>query len=345
MLPKKNKKKLDLTLRKEDFGVYNWHDQFIEQNKTNLPRSIFHDDLDIGFNNFVDNELELVVENNKVPVYFMSTQKWAEFYQNWDNNDKYGNYKIPFIIIIRDNNPQKGTNPADFKIPVRKTFNYLKVPTWDGNKKGMDIYKIPQPVGVDILYTVKLFSFRLTELNKFNKLMLTKFSSAQAYVNIKGHYFPMLLESNEDESNVNEIEAKRYFTQTFKIKLQGYLLDEDEFEVVPGVERSIIFTELDDKRKKPRIYMEKDCEGVLNTVSYSIQFLPNSITSYNFRFDFLTKLETIEGNNVNDFTFLVNGIEPTLPITITPSDILTITITRNNSNILSEIIFRGVTNI
>ena len=33
----------------------------------------------------------------------------------------------------------------------------LKVPTWDGQRKGMDIYKIPQPVPVDITYNIKIF--------------------------------------------------------------------------------------------------------------------------------------------------------------------------------------------
>jgi hypothetical protein len=35
------------------------------------------------------------------------------------------------------------------------------------------------------------------------------------------------------------------------MKLQGYLVDEKEFEVVPAIERTIISTEIQSKKVKP----------------------------------------------------------------------------------------------
>ena len=59
--------------------------------------------------------------------------------------------ELPFIVVVRNPDVQYGSNPAlNYTIPDRKQFHYAKVPTWDGNRKGYDIYTIPQPVPVDI---------------------------------------------------------------------------------------------------------------------------------------------------------------------------------------------------
>jgi hypothetical protein len=47
--------------------------------------------------------------------------------------------------------------------------------TWDGIRKGIDLYKIPQPTSVDITYEVRLFTNRMKDLNKFNAMLLKCF--------------------------------------------------------------------------------------------------------------------------------------------------------------------------
>ncbi len=74
----------------------------------------------------------------------------------------------------------------------------------------MDIYKIPQPVPVDITYNVKIFCTKMRHLNEFNKLVLQKFSSRQAYTFVKGHYVPLILNTVSDES-VLDIEKRKYY--------------------------------------------------------------------------------------------------------------------------------------
>ena len=114
----------------------------------------------------------MTVDGNKVPVLFLTLSRWREFSKTWQNSDKYKNVKIPFISVVRKPDAQPGTNPADYKIPIRKTFPYARIPVWDGNKKGMDIHKIPNPVGVDLTYTVRLFSYKMRQLNKLNQKVL-----------------------------------------------------------------------------------------------------------------------------------------------------------------------------
>ena len=239
-LPKKRKLSVPIKRIDPQGGPANWVDQFLDKNKQFLPRTVDHGDLDKGFIDFVNNELGIVVKGDQIPVHAFSLQRWNEFAKTWQNSDKYGNIKIPFVSVVRKPDAQVGTNPADFKIPVRKNFPYMRIPVWNGNRKGMDIHMIPNPVGVDLTYTVRFFSYRQRELNKFNQRVLQEFASAQAYINVKGHYFPILLESIGDESQVTDINSKRYYVQTYEMKLQGYLVDSEEFETKPAITRAFI---------------------------------------------------------------------------------------------------------
>jgi hypothetical protein len=344
-IPKKFKKDLKLKIIDPQGGPKRWVDQFVEQNKTFLPRSVDHADMDAGFVEFINNELNLSINGEKVPVNFMTSQRWSEFTRNWKNSDKYNNIKIPFISIVRKMDVQPGTNPSDFKIPIRKPFEYMRVPTWDGIKKGMDIYKIPNPVGVDLTYTVRLFSFKIRPLNDFNRIVLQKFASRQTYINVKGHYFPILMESVGDESTMDDIEGKRYYVQQYEMKLQGYLVDENEFEVVPALERAFVSTELMSKKVKPILRVLKDDTTKEKTVKYVIQFLPTSPTELSFISDNNITFTTIDPSNLSYYTIKVNNVLVTTPFTIFPNDVILISIVKMDSTKTGEITLRGLINI
>jgi hypothetical protein len=78
-LPKKRKKDINIKRVDPQGGPKHWVDQFKKQNKTFLPRSVDHADLDKGFIEFVGEQMPLTVSGDKVPIHFMSTQRWAEF--------------------------------------------------------------------------------------------------------------------------------------------------------------------------------------------------------------------------------------------------------------------------
>ena len=309
-LPKKNKKNIDIKRVNPQGGPQKWNDQFVEQNKQFLPRSVDFADLDAGFVEFVNKDLGFELKGEKVPVHFLTLQRWNEFAKLWPNTDKYKNLKIPFVSIVRRPNPDTGTNPADFKIPIRKNFPYMQIPVWDGNRNGADIYGIPNPVGVDMVYTVRFFSYRMRELNKLHQKVLQTFASAQAYVNIKGHYFPILLESIGDESQVDDLEGKRFYVQTYEMKLQGYLVDEEEFDVKPAISRAFISTELDTKKPKPIFRVVNGSEDNDKTLKIVIQFLPGAGTSLNFKTDNKTNFSSIDTNNIDTYTIRKNGSMP-----------------------------------
>jgi hypothetical protein len=255
-----NKRKLDVNIKSVNpsGGPSHWVTQFLDQNKTFLPRSVDHADLDSAFVEFVDTDLSVVFEGQKVPSVFLTLQRWTEFTRTWKFTDKYENVKIPFISIVRKPDAQPGTNPIDYKIPVRKTFPYMKVPVWNGNTNGMDIYEIPNPVGVDLTYTVRFFTYKMRQLNKLNQKVLQTFASAQAYINVKGHYFPIMLESIGDESTVENLDGKRFYVQTYEMKMLGYLVDEEEFKIKPAIERIFLTQEVCDKKPKTVLKIIKD---------------------------------------------------------------------------------------
>jgi hypothetical protein len=341
-LPKKRKTNIDIKVTNPQGGPREWNDQFLEQNKQFLPRSIDFADLDAGFVGFVDDDLGFVLKGEKVPVNFLTLQRWNEFTKTWPNTDKYKNLKIPFVSVVRRPNPETGTNPADFKIPVRKNFPYMQIPIWDGNRNGADIYGIPNPVGVDLTYTVRFFSFRMRELNKLHQKVLQTFASAQAYVNIKGHYFPILLESIGDESQIDNLDGKRFYVQTYEMKLQGYLVDEEEFDVKPAISRMFVSTEIETKRNKPIARFIKDDTENDKSLKVVVQFLPGSPTTLRFSTENKTNFSSVDLDNITTYTIHLNGNLISLPFVAEPSDVIIINIVKTDSNKISEITLRGL---
>lgn len=341
-LPKKRKKDIDIKVTDPYDGPKNWTDQFLDQNKQFLPREVAIDDLDKGFVEFVNDDLEITIEGNKIPVHFLTLQRWNEFAKTWKTSDKYKNIKIPFVSIVRRPNPEMGTNPADFKIPVRKEFPYMQIPVWDGNRKGADIYGIPNPVGIDMYYTVRFFTFRMRELNQLTKKILQTFASAQAYVNIKGHYFPIMLESIGDESQIDDLNGKRYYVQSYEMKLMGYLVDTEEFEVKPAISRVFVTTELDSKKPRNITRFIKDDTSDDKSLKCVIQFLPGAPTSIKFNTDNKTNFTTIDTNNIDAYTIYKNGSVVSIPFGVESDDTIEITIVKTDSNKTAEIVLNGL---
>jgi len=232
----------------------------ITKSDTYLPDSILHDDLDLGMLEFVKNNFVVVSDGEKIPVInkILTIQRWAEFTTNWSFSDDDGNIKLPFIAVVRKPDAQPGTHPITLRtIPDRKTFYYAKVPTWDGTKNGADIYKIPQPVPIDITFEVSIVCNKFRDLNRFNKIVLQKFASRQAYTVIKGHYIPIIMESIDDGTPMDTLDGRRFYIQNYKFTLVGFLIDSEEFEVKPAITRFMLMTEFIDSQNYQKKFIDK----------------------------------------------------------------------------------------
>ena len=301
----------------------------INEDGTYLPKSILHADLDKGMLEFVGSQLQTTVSGKKINLIdkILTLQRWAEFSQTWKFANQDKNVELPFIVVVRKPDVQYGTNPAlKYTIPDRKQFHYAKVPTWDGNRKGYDIYTIPQPVPVDITYNVKIICNRMRELNQFNRIVLQKFTSRQAYTFVKGHYIPIIMESIGDESQI-DTEDRRYYQQDYQFQMQGFLLDEEEFEVKPAISRSLVLFGFDEKNRErePKTLGEE----VIDKVNTRIEFGPNQL-SVSMLYKYKNNITVIRTKNISTTPiFQIDGKTLKEPILVNPGDTLNITITKS----------------
>ena len=234
----------------------------ITQGDSYLPDSVLHDDLDLGMLDFVKKNFVVVSDGVQIPIIpkILTLQRWGEFTNTWNFSDLDGNPSLPFISVIRKPDVQLGTNPSlQRTIPDRQQFHYATVPTWNGTQVGADIYKIPQPVPIDISYDITIVCTKFRDLNKFNQIILQKFTSRQAYTTVKGHYVPIVLDNIEDNTPV-DLDSRRFYVQNYKFTLLGFIIDDEEFEVKPAVSRLFLMNEFIKSNNFEKKYLTKNLE-------------------------------------------------------------------------------------
>jgi hypothetical protein len=316
--------------------------EYIKEDGTYLPKSVLHADLDRGMLDFVKTELEVVTAGKIVPMLdiIITTQNWSQYLETWKFVDLDYNPSPPFITVVRQPEVKYGTNPSlQYTIPNRKQFYYASVPTWNGNEQGMDIYTIPQPVPVDIKYSVKIICNRMRELNQLNKVVMQTFSSRQAYTFIKGQYVPIILDNVSDESQMT-IEARKYYIQNYDFTMLGYLIDEDEFEIKPAIQRITQLFEIDTTTRRPRRnkYPENPNEFESNFL-----FVSGNTTLIDM-IDFSADMSLVGTDNVDIYDVYINddyyGSDVSV-IQITTNDILRIEVTKIDNTQESKITFNS----
>jgi hypothetical protein len=341
-LPKQVKPTLPLVPKKTLSARREQLLEFINKDGTFLPKSVLHADLDRGMLDFVKGELEVVTAGKVVPMVdtIITTQNWAQYVETALFVDLDYNPSPPFLTVVRSPEVKFGTNPAlQYTIPNRKQFYYASVPTWNGNEQGMDIYTIPQPVPVDINYSLKFICNRMRELNQLNKIVMQKFSSRQAYTFIKGQYVPIILNNVSDESQMS-LDARKYYVQSYDFTMLGYLIDEEEFEVKPAIARvsQVFEVQSDNKKKKRKIYPENPDEFGQNFLFVSGNAVLSGIV------DFTVDMTFISSNNIDTFDVFINGDYYGTDlnfIQVTLDDILRIEVVKNDNTLDGNILFEN----
>jgi len=275
----------------------------ITKDGTYLPKSLLHADLDRGFLDFVKEKFNIVSEGKKIPVVdiLITTQNWSQFVETWDFQNIDKNIEPPFITVIRNPEVKYGNNPAVlYNIPNRKMYYYMEVPTWDGNRKGADIYKIPQPVPADFKYTVAIICNRMRDLNTLNQRVLETFASKQAYQVINGHYIPIINDSFADES-VMDLEKRKYYIQKYEFTMMGFLIDEEQFEVFPAISRTFQVIETDQRNIKRKQKKQTPIEFEVITLQYL-----NNVTTQEYYFEYTCNLLFERSVNIEEFSVYIN---------------------------------------
>jgi hypothetical protein len=230
---------------------------------TFLPESIGIIDLDAAIINVINyGDLSVVSESRKerIPAYIFGAEKWSEFSKTWQYTDDDKNIIFP-IITIRKTETKFGSRLGENRhfISNKKSYEYTRVPIKDKNNGiiGYEIYKIPNPTPIDITYEIRLFSDFSRDLNKFDEKFMRQFQDLQFYINVKGHYMPMFLEGSSEEHET-DIEKTNYLVKIYNVKLRGFIINEDDFEITRANERIIKVTEIDGKEVQRASYQIKN---------------------------------------------------------------------------------------
>jgi len=144
----------------------------------------------------------------------------------------------------------------------------------------------------------------MRENNEFNKIVLQKFASIQAHTQINGHYMPIILDEVSDES-VKELEKRKYYIINYKMTLQGFLLDEKDFQVSPAISRYLTMFEVDTKVKSKRVEIEPPRP---DNFDLDFTFLPG-VTQLSEVFRYTADLKVVELENLTNcynFSFTSN---------------------------------------
>ncbi len=209
------------------------------ENNGYLPKKLLLEDIDQGVLDYV-NSLNISVINaddnlSKVPVIYLSQERWAEFKMNWQflKDESGEEINMPFIVLKRTS-VKPGQNPLKRTIPNKKKFTFVKVPIYDGTLKGYDLFKIPQPPRVDVQYELRFITHYVQDVNiSYERMIMDGFSDGQGYMNINGHHVPLMLSDPTEENTIDDIASDRKYQIVFPLTVFGKLVDPINFERVP----------------------------------------------------------------------------------------------------------------
>ena len=337
-LPKKIKKHIPLEFGVSPLERRHQLADMIGEDGTFLPKGLLHADLDKGFLEFVKDNLTISIDGKKISIVdiLITTQNWSQFTETWNFQNIDKNAEPPFVTVVRQPEVKFGDPQIKYNIPNRRLYHYAQVPTWDGQRHGMDIYKIPQPVPIQINYTVVIICNRMREINEFNKTIMELFASRQAYQKIKGHYIPIIMGDVSDES-VFDLEKRKYYIQKYPMTLQGFLLDEDEFVVQPAIVRTMQVYETDTsiKKKKPK---KNDLLPLDLTFNYKIGSI-----SFTDKIFFTSDMKVSNTENIDSYSIFINDDfygKNINDIQINTGDILRIDVVKDDNTKESNLILQ-----
>lgn len=172
----------------------------------------------------------------------------------------------------------------------------------------------------------------MRELNSFNKVVVEKFSSRQAYTVIKGHYIPIIMDDLQDES-VTEIEKRKYYIQSYNFTMMGFLIDENEFQIKPAISRTLALIETDQKTRRSK----KPQDDLISLSNEKVQInFPVGTDSYTQTYEYNSDLYMLGSYNISSYQILINGLlygtnlfnTPNSKIQLNTNDVLEIQIVK-----------------
>ena len=172
-----------------------------------------------------------------------------------------------------------------------------------------------------------------------NMKFIQTFSPQQHYIKVNGHPMPLMMDSIGDESVINNLDERKYYVQMFNIKMMGYLLDEEDFEVNPAISRAVTLVEVIDNVKRSQYEIQESEEDKTTEISVIIESGLDNIT---LPIDTDTRFTEDLNGNVNSVIYEVNGTPKTIPFSVDTGDSLRIIVTKTDISKSSKVIIKGV---
>ena len=286
------------------------------ENNSFLPKTVNYKDIDLSFKEWVDNIKISGDDGRAFPtITLYSSQRFSEYSQTWKYTDSNNNLLLNFKTVSRDNNPQYGSiQNKYYNIPGDLFFTVNKKKVLDDNgSESFRVLKMKQPLAVDILFKMSIFTNKYELINEFNTKINRIFASRQVYISPNGYYMPMVLESISDESEY-KIDDRQFYSQTYNIKLMAFLITEDDFKVEETpLKYNFSFEGFKKNIKKPEAEIEEcDAESpyyykpIVLTLTYPIC----RVNRCKFTIDIDFVCEDIQTSNIkNNYKIIVNGDE------------------------------------
>ena len=274
-----------------------------------FPKPLEYNDIDNAVFNFVDNMIDIVIDDKLIPTYTLySNQRFSEYSQMWEHSDENGNLYLNFKTLNRDKNPSFGDNQGKlWNIPGERKYTLLQREVLDDNgTESYEIYTMKQPYTVDLKYTINFVTTTFEDLNKFNQKINDLFKSRQCYIRPNGHYIPMLLEDISDETSYS-ISDRKFFVQSANIKVMAYIIQSDNFEVKKYPKRINQMLEGDVFKKNEACVEIEEIDNPMKnkTLNINIKIEPFN-TKVKFTFDTEMIVENIITDNVRNMRIMVN---------------------------------------
>ena len=273
-----------------------------------FPKPLEYDDIDNAMFEFVDKQIDIVIEGELIPTYTLySNQRFSEYSQMWEHSDEFGNLYLHFKTINREKNPFFGENQGSlWNIPGKRKYTLLQEQVLDDNgTESYEIYTMRQPYAVDLSYSINFVTTTLDNLNKFNQKINKLFAARQYYIRPNGHYIPMVVDEISDETSYS-ISERKFYVQSVKLKLMAYLIEPEDFEVKKYPKRVNTMLKGDKFRKKVCVEIEEEDNPMKNkTINVNMAFQPYKWKTQ-FIFDTDMIVERINTENVRNVRVMIN---------------------------------------
>ena len=203
-----------------------------------FPRTILLEHLDQALFDYVNRDgMQLTIDGRLVPTFYLDNDRWGEFSKTWKFMDNDKNVPTPYITVRRIDK-QAGTRLGKkYRIPQPRKFRYMDVPILDEGEVIYLRFKMPEPVDVDMIYEVALFTKYRVDVNLYDEQVLKNFASRQEYVWVSGNPLPLLFEGFAESNPIENIDGDRFFVSKYALKILGFIQNEEEFEIVKTTRR------------------------------------------------------------------------------------------------------------